>query len=211
MLTLDASGRARLDPVRTTQLQIRVLGSGRAVSRLGDGSTERLGVGVSEVLVDGLPLLPVRLPVVPVDVGCGFGPPLRIGDQLFATTVTALPRQLFDGDPVGARICGPATVDVPSADTRVVITSAPAFRPVRVVMTQPREKPAATPSTDSAATVQHTSPVDRERLRARRGRATGRGPREPEPRLGGQARRWDDRPRCDRGRLATGLVGPRWR
>ncbi len=61
------------------QLQIKVLDSGRAVSRLGDGSAERLGVGVSEVPVDGLRLLPVRLSAVPVDVGCGFGPPLRIG------------------------------------------------------------------------------------------------------------------------------------
>lgn len=157
---LDRTGYARVEPIRTRRLAVRVLESARAVSRSGTGAIERLGVGVSEVRLRGVGLLPVDLSETPVDVGCGFGPTLRVGGELYATSVTASARQLFDGDVAPARVCGPETVEVAAPSTRVVITPAPAFRPVRVVLSRPGVRtPASGPA---AATLSKTSPVSGE-------------------------------------------------
>ncbi|MGZ5400318.1 MAG: alpha-(1-_3)-arabinofuranosyltransferase domain-containing protein, partial [Nocardioides sp.] len=85
---LDRTGSARVEPFRTDELDIRVLATGRAASRSSTGASERLGAGVSEVRLPGVGLLPVDLSETPTDIGCGFGPALRVGGELFATTVT---------------------------------------------------------------------------------------------------------------------------
>lgn len=155
---LDAEGRARVRPFRTSRLEVRVLQSARAASRSTFGGMDPVGVGVSELRVNGVDLLPIELPETPVDIGCGFGPPLRVGDQLFATSVTASARQLFDGDVVPARVCGPTTVDLPASSTRVVMTPAPAFRPDRVVLSRPGAAEQAGSQPTSAA-LRPDSPV----------------------------------------------------
>ena len=81
-----------------------------------------------------------------------------MGKDLYPTTVTASPRQLFDGGMLPARVCGPPRIDVPAGSTRVVLAPAPAFRGVRVVM-QSRvvSSPDVTP-----ASLDDDSPVERE-------------------------------------------------
>jgi arabinofuranan 3-O-arabinosyltransferase len=158
VVRLDRSGAARVKPFRTSQLDLRVIDHRRTVSRLGDGTSERRGVGVSEVRLDGVGLLPIQLSDVSVDIGCGFGPTLRVNDQFYATSVTASARQLFDNEPVPARTCGPGTVQVAAGRTRVVAAPAPAFRPDRVVMTtQAASETAAT----APAKLSSESPVER--------------------------------------------------
>lgn len=154
---LDEEGYARVRPFRTSRLEVRVLASARAGSRTTLGGIEPVGVGVSELRVSGVDLLPIVLPETPVDIGCGFGPALRVGDELYATSVTASARQLFDGDVVPARACGPATVALSVPSTRVVFTPAPAFRPVRVVLSRPG---AAVPGTEpGSVTLSAATPV----------------------------------------------------
>ncbi|NPD06386.1 DUF3367 domain-containing protein [Nocardioides sp. zg-1308] len=154
---LDPDGYARVEPFRTTRLEVRVLDSARAGTRSAFGGIDPVGVGVSELRVSGVGLLPIELPETPVDIGCGFGPALRVGGDIYATSVTASARQLFDGELVTARACGPATVGLGSSTTRVVSTPAPAFRPVRVVLSRPGA--AALGTSPSSATLRPTSPV----------------------------------------------------
>jgi arabinofuranan 3-O-arabinosyltransferase len=157
---LDADGYARVQPFSTTRLEVRVLESARAGSRSSFGGIDPVGVGVSELRVSGVDLLPVELPETPVDIGCGFGPALRVGDQLYSTSVTASARQLFDGELVPARVCGPSTLGLAASSTRVVITPAPAFRPERVVLSRPG---AAVPGTDpTTVTLRPGTPVSAE-------------------------------------------------
>ena len=94
---------------------------------------ERLGVGVGEVRLSGLGLLPAQLSAVSRDIGCGFGPSVRVGSEVYGSTVSASPRELADGAEVPARLCGPE-VPLESGDTRVVLGPAPAFRPVGAVL-----------------------------------------------------------------------------
>ncbi len=134
---LDATGAARLRPFRSDRVELELLDAPRGSSQLADGSRRDLGVGVGEVRLEGLGLLPARLSTVPRDVGCGFGPTLRVGSQVYATSVIASPRQLFDRAAVPARVCGPALLEVPSGSTRVVLAPAPAFRGEQVVLRSP--------------------------------------------------------------------------
>lgn len=154
---LDADGYARVRPFRTTRLEVRVVQSARAASRSTFGGMDPVGVGVSELRVSGVDLLPIELPETPVDIGCGFGPPLRVGDQIYATSVTASARELFDGDMVPARVCGPTAVGLGASSTRFVMTPAPAFRPERVVLSRPGAAVAGTEPTQ--ATLRPDSPV----------------------------------------------------
>ena len=131
-MALDRSGNAQLEPFTATEVAIKVLAT----------KGEMVQVGVSEVRLPGVDLLPIKLPEVESEIGCGFGPTMRIGSQFHATSITASPRQLFDSDVVPGRVCGPASLDIEPGETRVVVAPAPAFLPVRFVMSQPEATPA---------------------------------------------------------------------
>ena len=131
-VALDRSGNAQLEPFTATEVAIKVLAT----------KGEMVQVGVSEVRLPGVDLLPIKLPEVESAIGCGFGPTMRIGSQIYATSITASPRQLFDSDVVPGRVCGPASLDIEPGETRVVVAPAPAFLPVRLVMSQPEATPA---------------------------------------------------------------------
>ncbi|ROR91411.1 arabinofuranan 3-O-arabinosyltransferase [Nocardioides aurantiacus] len=137
VVDLDATGAARLRPFRSDRVELELLDAPRGSTQLADGSRRALGVGVGEVRLQGMGLLPARLSTVPRDIGCGFGPTLRVGDQVYATSVTASARQLLDRATVPARVCGPELVEVPSGSTRVVLAPAPAFRGEQVVLRSP--------------------------------------------------------------------------
>jgi arabinofuranan 3-O-arabinosyltransferase len=155
---LDDSGRASVEPFEASRVDVRLLAARTTTDLLADGSRERVGVGVSELSLGGTGLLPITLSQVPFDIGCAFGPTLRVGNALYPTTVTASPRQLFDGALVPATVCGPPRLDIPAGSTRVVLAPAPAFRGVRLVMLAGvMPSPVVSP-----ATVTDTSPVERE-------------------------------------------------
>jgi arabinofuranan 3-O-arabinosyltransferase len=137
VVRLDRDGYAPLVPFRASRVDVRLVGADETDTRSAGGSVTPLGVGVGELRLQGVGLLPLELSEVPVDIGCGFGPTLRVGDDLLASSVTASPRQLFDGDQVPARACGPETVPLADGETRVVATPAPAFRPATVTLSLP--------------------------------------------------------------------------
>ena len=157
VVRLDESGRAELEPFRATRVSVRVLDQERAYGRSRGGDLEPLPVGVSELRLPGTGLLPLTLSGTPVDIGCGFGPTLRVGETLFASSVTASPRQLFDAEPLPARACGPETVALDAPTTRVVAAPAPAFRATAVTFSRPG---AAAPAAASPASVTPASAVE---------------------------------------------------
>jgi arabinofuranan 3-O-arabinosyltransferase len=135
VVELDDRGRGQFVPFTSSRLDVVVLGTRWAVSLGPDGSTTRLGAGVSELRLRGTGLLPApALSDVPVDVGCSFGPTVRVGSDFYPTSVVASPRQLAAGEDVPARLCGPEEVRLGSGSTRLVLGPAPAFRPIGAVL-----------------------------------------------------------------------------
>lgn len=154
---LDRRGYARVEPFRSSRVEVRVLASTPAESRSGFGAARPLPVGIGELRLEGVGLLPLDISEVPTDIGCGFGPTVRVDDELYATTVIASPRQLFDGDAVPVRVCGPPAVEVRPVSSRVVMTPAPAFRPTRIVLTSAGTAPSLRTPVDAA--LRMASPV----------------------------------------------------
>ncbi|MFC7497476.1 MULTISPECIES: alpha-(1-_3)-arabinofuranosyltransferase domain-containing protein [unclassified Nocardioides] len=155
---IDVTGHARVETFRADRVDL-YFESKRPADGLGpDGSREPLPVGVSELSLHGVGLLPITLSDTPTDLGCDFGPTVRAGDAFHATSVTASPRQLFDGGLLPARVCGPDELDVEAGDTRVLLSPAPAFRGMRLLMTRSQPPvPTVTP-----AQLTDESPVARE-------------------------------------------------
>lgn len=132
---LGASGHADLRPFRSDRVDLYLTADQQTENRAVDGGLEYVGVGASEVRLHGVDLLPVELSEEPVDLGCDFGPAVRVGSAFHATAVTASPRQLFDGGLLPARVCGPEELAVASGETRVLLSPSPAFRGLRLSMT----------------------------------------------------------------------------
>lgn len=154
---LDKSGRAEVRPFRATRVDLR-LDAEDPIDDLGsDGDWEELPVGVSELRLSGVDLLPMRLSDQPRELSCDLGPTVRVGSAFYATSVTASPRELFDGGLLPARVCGPERLDVAEGETRVVLSPAPAFQGMRLVMSR-SDAPAGAVA---PATLTAESPVSR--------------------------------------------------
>ncbi len=154
---LDDDGMARVAPFRTRRVDVRFVDVRPTTDLPTRGKQHKLGVGVSELRLGGTGLLPITLSDVPVDIGCAFGPTLRVGADLFPTTVVASPRGLFEGGMLSATVCGPPSVEIPAQPTRVVLAPAPAFRGLRLVL---RSREATRPDV-AAASLDDRSPVRR--------------------------------------------------
>ncbi len=156
-VTLDARGFARVEPFRSSRVVVHFLAEKRTSNLLPNGTRQPLGAGVSELRLGGTGLLPITLSTQRVDLGCKFGPTLRVGGALYPTSVTASPSELFAGGLLPATVCGPARIEVPAGSTRVVLAPAPAFRGVRVEMvSRPIPEAVVTP-----ADLEEQSPVSR--------------------------------------------------
>lgn len=155
---LSPSGHADVEPFRSQTVELSLRTEEQAQSITPFGAAVPLGIGVSEVRLDGLDLLPVTLGEMPTDIGCDLGPVVRVGPAFYPTSVTASPRQLFDGGPLPARMCGPEQLQLASGDTRVALSPAPAFRGMRLILSRgPVPSATVTP-----AELTEESPVSRE-------------------------------------------------
>lgn len=105
IVRLDRDGHADFVPLGTDQLRIEVRRAQPTTSLGFDTSTRPLGVGIGELELEGLDYLPLRLPTDVRDLGCGSGPQVRIGTQLFDTAVQGSPDQLSRGERVAGRLC----------------------------------------------------------------------------------------------------------
>ncbi|GAA1960878.1 alpha-(1-_3)-arabinofuranosyltransferase [Nocardioides panacihumi] len=154
---LDEHGHADVKPFRATRVDLYLKADEPTRNLASNGEVEELGVGVSELRLDGVALLPLTLSDQRRDLGCSYGPTVRVGAAFYATSVTASPRELFNGGLLPTRLCGPEQVDVPTGETRVVLSPAPAFHGMRLVMT----RGPAQASTVTPAGLTDDSPVSR--------------------------------------------------
>lgn len=116
---LDRRGHADLDAFRTDRLEVRMAAEERAASLQFDNSAEPLGIGVSELRMDGLDLLPMRIGVQPERFDCGTGPALVVNGVTRQSRLVASPKDLYLGRDVRARVCGGIRVPLQAGDNRV--------------------------------------------------------------------------------------------
>ncbi len=137
LVTLDDDGAGRLDPVRVDRVTLTVDRSTEVRSIGFDGSVGNLGVGVSEIELNGRPVGPVGVGTDEVDFGCGSGPELRLNiHQVVPTAVVARPVDIHRGLPVLTRACTTRTVALEAGRNRVRLRASDAFSPQSLTFTR---------------------------------------------------------------------------
>lgn len=138
-------GEATFRPIRTDQLAIRVLEAEDVVSLGFDSFTANLPVGISEVELDGLPLLPSVPSDEPRTFRCGSGPTVTVNGETRRTRVGASPRQLLSDEAIAAEFCSNDPIQLRRGANQVSMTNSEAFSADSLVLT------AAGAETDPAA------------------------------------------------------------
>jgi arabinofuranan 3-O-arabinosyltransferase len=138
---LDEDGAATFPAIRTKRLSLQVLQAEPVSDFDVDGSASDVPVGISEMLLPGVPFLPLNPSTRRTDLRCGSGPDVVVDGRTVRTSVTVSPRELFDGDVVPARLCGTGTVHLGAGQTTVTVRRSDAFVPEQLVLgSAPRER-----------------------------------------------------------------------
>ena len=154
---VDRSGEVRFSPMVTDQLTLRVGEAEPATSLDFESNPSPVPVGISELKVRGLPFLPFGLSQDPTRFPCGSGPTVTVGEQRFATSVTASAADLFAGATVPARLCGRKRLDLLGGVNDVEVVASEAFTPQSLVLV----KEDIDEETPWPATVTSRTPTDR--------------------------------------------------
>jgi arabinofuranan 3-O-arabinosyltransferase len=150
---LDEDGAASFPPIRTGRLSLQVLEAEPASDFDFDASASAVPVGVSEMVVRGVPYLPLNPSTRAAELECGSGPDVVVDGRVVRTAVTASPRELLDGDPVPARLCGTQVVTLPAGESTVTLRASDAFVAEELVLgSAPREAARAARVTDESPT-----------------------------------------------------------
>jgi arabinofuranan 3-O-arabinosyltransferase len=134
VVTLDDQGNGDLPGWRTNRLTIVVQKTERALTVEGTSFVEA-PPGVSELLVNGVS--PVTDQGTDLELPCGSGPDLHLGDQVFQTRLTATLRTLLLGDSVPLQTCGSDRVDLGTAPVDVLAQPNRLFRPDSITLQRP--------------------------------------------------------------------------
>jgi arabinofuranan 3-O-arabinosyltransferase len=158
-------GRAEFRPFTTDQLQLRVESGEDAAGLDLDAEPSALGVGISELELEGLDYLPLGLSADERASSCGAGPQVTIGGRTWSTVVDHSPLELLRAGEATARLCDPAsprprtettgTVDLPAGPTDVSVRGSRGFALSSMVLTRrdgdlPRVAVTSTDETGSA-------------------------------------------------------------
>lgn len=135
-------GRATFEELRTDRLEIRFVGWEGGNNLDYDGVAARLPVGVSEVDLPGVELLPLEMTENIRDWGCSSGPTLAVNGDTRRTALVGSARDLFRGEAVEARLCGGQTLELQEGENRVVAGEGAGVRADAVVFGV-REAPTA--------------------------------------------------------------------
>jgi arabinofuranan 3-O-arabinosyltransferase len=134
---VNKRGEARFPPVRTDQLTVRVKEAEPATSLGFDSGGSSVPVGMSEMRVLGLPLVPVVLPGQKVRFPCGSGPTVSVNRRTIPTSVSASPADLYEGATVPAKLCTTEDISLDSGDNQVDAIGSNAFVPTALVLSGP--------------------------------------------------------------------------
>ncbi|WP_310528731.1 alpha-(1-_3)-arabinofuranosyltransferase [Nocardioides sp.] len=131
---LNDSGSARFSPIRTNHLTVHVIDAEPASDIRFDGSTRLVPVGISELVLTGLPYIPVALPTTAINTACGTGPRLEVNGASIPTRVVGTPADMFAGAGAEAVPCGSPTVALKSGANAVAVLASDAFVADSVVL-----------------------------------------------------------------------------
>ncbi|MFA6300254.1 MAG: hypothetical protein WC642_13875, partial [Nocardioides sp.] len=164
---LDEEGHGSMRPVEVNRLSLLLDGSTDTPNLSFQGVVSSLGVGISELTVDGLPEPLVPLATSPVDLGCGSGPDLKVGpvSTRLSTAVVGAPADIHQGLPVDLRVCGDAVVHLVEGANTIELGATDEFSPATVVLTRsgvtiPLTQDVTPASTDRADVLQPTDGDD---------------------------------------------------
>ena len=161
-------GRATFSPIRTDQLRISVEASENVFDLDFDAQSLPVGIGISELRLDGSTHVPLGVSAEPVDGRCGSGPVVMINGTAYSTAVVASAQELFRGIPVPATLCGGTgarsaaagvdTVSLLVGENHVSVRSTRAFQPTSLVLLRqgaslPPAASVARPAADSGSVV----------------------------------------------------------
>ncbi|WP_162891158.1 DUF3367 domain-containing protein [Aeromicrobium sp. A1-2] len=130
------AGMARFDPVRTSSVEVHLLGGPRRFSVGFSGGVSELPVGVSEMSVPGTGLYPTSLSSESLRLPCGSGPDIVIDGSVHRTAVRTTASRLLAGEEVPARTCGSDSQYLGTGEHRVTVAGNGAFRAARLVLTE---------------------------------------------------------------------------
>jgi arabinofuranan 3-O-arabinosyltransferase len=156
LVELNRFGSARFPPLRTDRLTIEVVDAEPASDLRFDGSTRFVPVGISELLLTGMPYLPVTLPESTIETACGTGPTVEVNGVPSQTRVVGSPADMVSGRGAEAVPCGGATVALRAGENTVSALASDAFVVDSLVLGS------ATPATASSIGARTPSAVELE-------------------------------------------------
>lgn len=120
-VSLGRDGRTTFPPIRTERISVRVVESENAVSVNADGSRSLLPVGIGELRLRGLGLLPAPPSRQIRSWPCGTGPTVTVAGARVRTALQASAADLFAMETVPALPCRPSAVDVGAGENVVEV------------------------------------------------------------------------------------------
>lgn len=133
---VDIQGRLSFDAVTTRTVAVRVDRAYVRSTLAFDGSGTGLPVGVSEISVPGTDIDPAEGASEVVDLDCGSGPTLQVGDRTYRTAMQVSRTAVMTRADLPARVCGGSDVPLELGGNRVTISASEAFRPVALRLAQ---------------------------------------------------------------------------
>ena len=138
---LDADGRGTMAPIQTDRLSISVDRSSNTANIEADQTFTSVGVGISELTLDGVPEITVAPSDEVVERGCGSGPDLvDPAGMVRPTAVLGSERDLYLGRPVDLRVCGDGDGDdvlrLEPGENRLELLADDDFAPLSMVLTR---------------------------------------------------------------------------
>ena len=133
---VDQEGRLSWPRAKAKTVELRFVGTSKATNMDSVTGFSRVQpVGISEVLFDELSA-PSPLDLrSPVGAACGFGPPVQVNGEEYATAVRGTVGQVLLGEPLELDLCDDSEVALPSGELTFDVLASAEFTPVSVRLT----------------------------------------------------------------------------
>lgn len=131
-------GRGTFTPLVTDRISLRFDDIEDVYSFEGP-DTVKLPVAVSGITLPDV-VIPGFSATLPLDLTCGTGPTVRIGEQTLETRLSATLADVMTQDEFSVEICGDPVVEVGAGTSEIRATRSALVRPQRLVLTAPGEE-----------------------------------------------------------------------
>ncbi len=133
LVALDRSGHGTFKELRTDHVRIEFLDVAKSYSFERGGAVE-LPVGVSELRLPGAGAVESFSPYDELDLGCGSGPTVTVGDRTLQTSVRTSLQAVLGTGTIPAVLCPQAPVVLDSGPNLITVTPSVGFLPERMTL-----------------------------------------------------------------------------